>query len=49
MKKIYGKKKKKIEVTSAPSSNWLWFEHFNNNFFGIVKISGIPNAMDQVV
>jgi hypothetical protein len=41
--------KKKIEVTSAPSSNRPWFEHFNNIFFGIAKISGIPNAKNQVV
>ncbi len=50
MKKIYETlKKKKIEVIGAPQSNWPWFECFANILFGIVKISGIPNAIDQGV
>jgi len=49
MKYIYETKKKKIEVIGAPQSNWSWFEHFDNIFSGIAKISGIPNAIDQGV
>jgi hypothetical protein len=49
MKKIYKTKEKKIEVIDAPQSNWSWFECFDNIFFTIAKISGIPNAIDQGV
>ncbi len=47
-KNIYEIEKKKIELIGTPSSNWPWFEHFDN-IFGIIKISGIPNAKDQGV
>jgi hypothetical protein len=36
-------------IASASTSNWPWFEHFDNIFFGIGKISGIFNAIDQGV
>jgi hypothetical protein len=49
MKNIYAIEKKKKKVTSAFPSNWPWFEHFDNIFFGVVKISGIPNAIYQGV
>ncbi len=38
---------KEDAVTSA--SNWPWFEHFNNIFSSITKISGISNAIDEGV
>ncbi len=47
MKKIYEIEKKKIKVIGA--SNQPWFEHFNNIFFGIAKINGIHNAIEQGV
>jgi len=49
MKKIYKTKKKKIEVTSAPPFDWPWFDYFNNIFYSIAKINGIPNAINQGV
>ncbi len=49
MKKIYEIEKKKIEENGGLQSNWSWFECFDNIFFGIAKISGIPIAIDQGV
>jgi hypothetical protein len=49
MKKIYKIEKKKTEVIGAPPSDWPWFEGFDNIFSSIIKINGIPNAIDQGV
>ncbi len=42
-------KQRKIKVIGALPSNWPLFECFDNIFFGIVKISGISNVIDQGV
>jgi hypothetical protein len=42
-------KTKKTKVTSAPLFDWPWFEHFNNIFFGIAIINGIPNVINQAM
>jgi hypothetical protein len=42
-------KKKKTEVIGAPPSNWPWFDRFDNIFFGIAKINGISNTINQGV
>ncbi len=46
--KIFEKKWKK-KVTSAPPSNWPWFEHFDNISFGTTKINGVLNVINQGV
>ncbi len=46
MTKIYETKKKKIEAIGAPPSNQPWFEHFDNIFSNIAKISDIPNVIN---
>jgi hypothetical protein len=42
-------KKMKRKVTSAPPSNWPWFEHFDNIFFGTTKLNGVLNVTNQGV
>jgi hypothetical protein len=39
----------KRKVTSAPPSNWPWFEHFDNIFFGTTKLNGVLNVTNQGV